>query len=76
MLKITKNNVSFTTSADAKLVVATKLIDGRGYRLFQNIDGTFAAFAQCVNKLANMSNDDYKLFATIQESAISEAEAC
>ena len=76
MLKITKNNVSFTTSADAKLVVAIKLIDCRSYRLIQNIDGTMASFANCVNKLAKMSNDDYKLFASIQESAISEADAC
>lgn len=66
MLKITKNNVSFTTSADAKLVVATKLIDGKGYRMFHSIDGTFSSFAMIVNRLANMSNDDYKLFSNIQ----------
>jgi hypothetical protein len=72
MLQFNKNNVSFTVSNDGLLVVSTKLIDAKGYRLISELDGTIGSLAKAINRISNFSNDDYKTYSTIQMATMSE----
>lgn len=72
MLQFNKNGIAFTVTSDGGLLVATKLIDNKGYRLIQQLDGTISSLGKAINKLCALELDDFKLYASIQESELKE----
>lgn len=57
---------SFSVANDGLLMVSTRLIDSKGYRLMSKLDGTIGDMAMKVNSTCSMTNDMFKTFSTIQ----------
>jgi hypothetical protein len=57
---------SFAVVPDGSIMVVTRLIDNKGFRLVFKLDGTIGALGTKVNQVCEMSNDDFKEFSLIQ----------
>lgn len=70
--EITKS--SFAIVPDGSLMIVTRLIDAKGYRLVVNLDGTIGMLGAKVNEMTKMPNDEFKLFSEIQFRILEEEE--
>jgi len=56
----------FAIPNEGTIMIATRLIVMKGYRLVLNLDGTIGALGHRVNNVTKMTNDQFKTFSEIQ----------
>jgi hypothetical protein len=56
----------FAIPQEGTIMIATRLIAMKGYRLVFNLDGTIGALGHRVNNVTKMTNDQFKTFSEIQ----------
>ena len=56
----------FATSMDGTILITTRIIENKGYRLVSNLDGTVGMLGTKVNAMCAMDNSTFKELSLIQ----------
>lgn len=76
LVDVTKTNPDvvshFAIVPDGTIMVVTRFIRNKGYRLVFNLDGTVGQLGTKVNEATKLSNDDFVTFSQIQFSEVDD----
>lgn len=64
----------FACNNEGTVLITRRIIDNKMLRLVYNLDGTIGKLGEMVNKACALTNDDFKLYSGIQESAMNDSD--
>ena len=63
---------NFAIVPDGTVMIATRFVRNKGYRLVFNLDGTIGQLGTKVNEVTKLPNDDFVTFSQIQFSEVED----